>query len=339
MSRPLDRLPELVDALVTRSTAQGELVVGPVPLEMRATDSRHVDALAPALASSAGPRWPALQVVIATEPDAPHDLLPPALRTDHDELRRAVDGTVTALSDGKERVLWLLDTRGTAVLWTSDFDRLPLWEHTSPLRTPLRWWALRNGAAMLHAGAVADEHGAVLLVGDSGAGKSTSTMACHGGELRVLGDDFCLVESPSDGRPAIAHPMYSLAKLDDRALELLPAFADRIVGTAWRGKKLIDLGSRHQEPAPVLGLCHVVRDRGAGTRIEPMSRIQALRAVAPSTMFQQRLGERETWDVLASIARSVPTHRLVVDAPSDVPAVIGGLLATPRESRTRTAAT
>jgi energy-coupling factor transporter ATP-binding protein EcfA2 len=224
------------------------------------------------------------------------------------------------------------------VLWIEDEDALPLWEHTSPLRGAARWWSTVQGAAMVHAGAVADGEHCVLLVGDSGAGKSTTTMACHGSGLDVLGDDFCFVEPPTDTTPPIGHTMYRLAKLDERALDLLPHLRPRVVGTAWRGKQLIDLAPGELPPRPIVAICHVTQDTTSPTHTAAMSRIEALRAVAPSTIFQQRLWERETWQVLAATVRATQCHRLSVNDLAEVPDVIRSILeVTPRSDGDRPA--
>jgi hypothetical protein len=55
--------------------------------------------------------------------------------------------------------------------------------------------------------------------------------------------------------------------------------------------------------------------------------MEALRALAPSTLFQQRLWERETWQALTATIRCVPTFRLLVNDPMDVPDQVRQLLA------------
>ena len=78
--------------------------------------------------------------------------------------------------------------------------------------------------------------------------------------------------------------------------------------------------------APVRAVCHVVQRPGQPSDVETMSRIDALRAVAPSTMFQTRLFERETWTALAAAIRTTPSFRLHVGGVTDVPDVLAGVL-------------
>jgi hypothetical protein len=48
---------------------------------------------------------------------------------------------------------------------------------------------------LLHAGAVADERGAVLLAGDSGAGKTTLTLAMTAAGMRYLSDELVAIDT------------------------------------------------------------------------------------------------------------------------------------------------
>jgi hypothetical protein len=64
--------------------------------------------------------------------------------------------------------------------------------------------AILHGATLIHAAALADERGALLLLGTSGAGKSTLTAAlAHIAGLRILSDDMSLVWR---GEPATIAP-------------------------------------------------------------------------------------------------------------------------------------
>ena len=296
-------------------------------MRISGSSDEQLSAFADPLVASPGGSWTPLNVVIANSDNIPASLIPEPIQPHDDFIAVAHKEGVTALATGTDGTLWLLDeSKATAVLWIDDEDALPLWEHTSPLRTAARWWSSVQGAAMVHAGAVADAERCVLLVGDSGAGKSTTTMACHGSGLDILGDDFCIVEPPGDATPPLAHAMYRLAKLDERALDLLPRERENIVGTAWRGKKLIDLAIAEQAPRAIVAICHVVQDPTAPTHAAVMPRVQTLRAVAPSTMFQQRLWERETYNALAATVRAARCYRLSVADVGSVPAVVRAIL-------------
>jgi hypothetical protein len=321
------QLTTLVDLARENATHHRTLQFGPIPVRISGSSDDQLARFGDPLVASSHSMWTPLEVIIATSDIFPLSSIPHPLQPHDDHIAVAHEEGMTALSTGTDGTLWLLDEKhATAVLWIDDEDALPLWEHTSPLRTAARWWSTCQGAAMVHAGAVANAERCLLLVGDSGAGKSTTTMACHGSSLDILGDDFCIVEPAKDDTPPQAHAMYRLAKLDERALDLLPHEREHIVGTAWRGKKLIDLAIAEQLARPIVAICHVVQDRSKPTHVVPMSRIQALRAVAPSTMFQQRLWERETWNVLAATVRATQCYQLRVSDIGSVPDVVTSIL-------------
>ena len=149
-------------------------------------------------------------------------------------------GPLTALvGDG---MLWVVDRESaTALRWTEGSEDIPIWEALRPLRFVLRWWAAEHDAALLHAAAVAIDGHAALLVGESGAGKSTTAFACMGSELVVLGDDYCLVEAPKGSGQITVHATYRLGNLTDASLALLPHLRERVIGSGLRGKSVIAL--------------------------------------------------------------------------------------------------
>lgn len=320
-------LAHLAERAFRAATCQRTVDFGPIQVRLLGASPEHLERIAQPLVASAGVSWAPLQVVVATADSVDSRYIPPALRPRRDQMIVAHREGITALANGSDGTLWLLDPkRATATLWIKAFDALPVWEHTSPLRTAARWWSTVQGAAMVHAGAVADDERAVLLVGDSGVGKSTTALSCHRAGLEVLGDDFCFVEPPTSSAPATAHAMYRLAKLDENALNLLPHLRSQVIGTGWRGKKLLDLGHDSVASRPIAAMCHVVQEPNSPTAATPLARAQLLRAVAPSTMFQQRLWEHETWNVLASTVRSVHCYRLSVSNPIEAPAVLRSIL-------------
>jgi hypothetical protein len=71
-------------------------------------------------------------------------------------------------------------------------DALPSFELACPLRGIFSWILRNNDMAMIHSAAVADEEGnAHLIIGDSGAGKSTTAISCLLSGMRYIGDDLC----------------------------------------------------------------------------------------------------------------------------------------------------
>lgn len=328
-ARPPGSLADIVDIAQRGANRVRSIGFGPIPLRLAAESDEQIDRIADRLVDGAHPTWRTLDVaLISAATLAPGDL-PAELRPASDDQVHVVrDGALFALAAGGERALWVLDPeRSLGVRWTNAYDDVPLWEQSSPLRVAARWWSTEHGASMVHTGAVANADGAILLVGDGGAGKSTTTMACLGTGLDVLGDDYCFVQPPAyDGDDALVHAVYRHAKLDDRSLTLLPQLRDRVVGTGVRSKSLIQLDTLSNPTRPVRAICHVTQRPGKPTEVEPISRIEALRAVAPSTMFQMRLLERETWAGIAAAVRVLPSFRLYVGDVGDIAGVVANTL-------------
>ena len=329
-------------------THRRTLGFGPIPLTLQAGGPEPLHAFAAALVASTPASWPPLALTLLSGAELSWDQLPEAFRPQGQEVLVARGEGCTALCSGPEQSIWLFrPTQAAAVYWVRDRDALPPWERSIPLRSAARWWAALQGGATVHAGDVGDGERCVLLVGAGGAGKSTSTLACLSSGLQVLGDDYCLLQAPGAATAApsqgpIAYGMYRYAKLDERSLALLPALRRRVVGRGWssdevplcwsrgarQGKWLVDLGEAPVPSASVVAVCAVRQDPHGSTRLEPLSRMETLRALAPSTLVQQRLWERETFQALTATIRCVPTFRLLVNEPREVPDQVRRLLAT-----------
>jgi len=107
--------------------------------------------------------------------------------------------------------LHLLDKQNNiGFFWTNDITKLPIYEKGSPLRMLLNWWLHNKNRQFLHAGAIGNEHGGIILVGKSGSGKSTTSLACLHSPLLYASDDYCLVHYAD--KPAI-YSIYNTAKL------------------------------------------------------------------------------------------------------------------------------
>ena len=197
----------------------------------------------------------------------------------------------------------------------TDASAAPLAERGSPLLTLWAWWLADHGLQLTHAAAVGADgpasRGAALIVGPGGSGKSTTALTCIGSPLRYLADDYCVVD-PSD-EPSV-HCLYSTGKVaseDDERFESL--HLHRVGRDAEK-----TLYCFHPAGAGLLArtlplraiVVPAITGRPATSR--PISAMDALRAVAPSTLLQLRTGLDPSGALkrLAAVARRVPCHRL-----------------------------
>lgn len=109
--------------------------------------------------------------------------------------------------------------RGRAFCWLSDAQQAPSDVKAKPLLHILQWWLAGYNCRPLHAGLVGHARGAALLAGGSGAGKSSTALACLASDLLYGGDDFCLVDL---GASPQAHSLFCSGRLHLADLEHLP---------------------------------------------------------------------------------------------------------------------
>ena len=315
-------LQSVLDAAAAATDAAGRsLAFGPVPLTLHSDDPAMADdVLAHAVDGPPDPDWRPLRLILASGHAVPEHDLPAPLR-----VRGRPEGTTIVRAGALTAIvtsgmLWIVDDEsGTALRWTPDADAVPIWERIRPLRVALRWWSVRHDAALMHAAAVGREGRAVLLVGDSGAGKSTTSVSCLGRGLDVLGDDYCIVVPGQAGAGVRVHATYRLANLTEQTLDLLPHLRLRIRGLGPLGKSFIGLDSLAPEAgvADVVGVAAVEQAPGETTRLDPATAMSVLRRLGPNTVAQIPGWTRETLAVCTTVVTRRPTFDLRVGSLDD----------------------
>lgn len=234
--------------------------------------------------------------------------------------RSEIDGC----NDGSVHVAFQADTgsllafdvrRRRAFYATQDAARLPNHETAAPLRTILHWWTRQRGLQMVHAAAVGDQRGALLLAGEGGAGKSSTALACLGAGLGYLGDDYCLLDLREARRPDV-HAVYGAGKLTPAGLRRLPFLEPLVADRRAAGPdKAVVFVAEHApaaliESLPVRAIALPRVGGGRETTFAPASPAQALIAMAPSTHVQLPNAGPEVVRQLGRLVRTVPAFRL-----------------------------
>jgi hypothetical protein len=204
----------------------------------------------------------------------------------------------------------------TAWYWVDDIGRLPWWEEATPLRFILDWWLRDHGIFQLHSGAVGTSAGGVLLVGKSGSGKSTSTLACLGSELLYVGDDYVAVGL---GEEPYVHSLYASGKLEPDHLLRLPHLEPFVSNPEHLELEKAVIYANESFPNSMskgLPLRAIVAPRivpgstkAKATRVSPAV---GLAALAPSTVFQLHTRGQEVLSATTEMARSVPSYMLEI---------------------------
>jgi hypothetical protein len=206
-------------------------------------------------------------------------------------------------------------------------DHIQHQDRAAPLRAVLHWALDRPDRLLVHAGAVGIGGRGVLLSGPGGSGKSTSAVAAFLSGYDYLGDDYVLVDLAS--RQPMVHSLYATAKLGTAAISLLPGLSETLRYGAQIGdqKRVIDVSVLRPgglaRSARIEGI--VIPRRGANGRtfLRRASAGVALRALAPSTIFQAPWRDGAMLGPLARLARSVPAYVLELGG---TPEVVGSVL-------------
>lgn len=178
---------------------------------------------------------------------------------------------------------------GEAVYWVQHTRNLPYWSKASPLRTLLHWILERDGAQLLHAAAIGDERGAVLLTGKGGVGKSTTALTglVHG--LQYVSDDYLAVRLGPELR---AYSLYCTAKLNAEDIATFPQLAAHVsnVPSSEGEKAVIQLDPAFKpQVAKSMPLRAVLTPRAVASRttdFEPVDPLAVRRAAAFTTLSQ-----------------------------------------------------
>lgn len=171
--------------------------------------------------------------------------------------------------------------------------------------------ALQRGILAIHCSAVADEAGAILICGESGAGKSTVTTAFLEKGYRLMADDMAFVDVKGDGI-AMASPAFPYQKLcRDAALAKGYRMEDMIYIDEEKDKFLVPYtGNFSLTSVPVRGMCMlgiVTGTEVVSTRIKGMDQFYL---VANNLFLRHLLGakkyEPKIGQLCLKMAASVP---------------------------------
>lgn len=199
--------------------------------------------------------------------------------------------------------------------WTADASQLSIYERASPLQT-LFHWALREfGWQIVHAAAVGTERGGVLLIGGTGAGKSTTALSCLAQDgIKFLCDDKCLVRLEPEPQ---AFALFSSGKIKADMLERLPHFRHLLAG--WddsykAGKGLVFLHPTYADHLitsfPVKALLIPSVAHQAQATLRPAAAASAFRLLGPSTVIWLPGAEADNYRFTADLVRRLPCYQL-----------------------------
>lgn len=177
----------------------------------------------------------------------------------------------------------------------------------------IQWWLEKHGGQLLHAAAVGNSDGAVLITGKGGSGKSTSALACLDRGMKYLGDDYVIVKKNPE--PEV-FSLYSTAKLNVEDLDRFPTL-----------KKLAGERLRKNQEKDVMFLYPALKDQlvrslplkavltpeiqpAESTSIEPTSFWPIQRAMSFTTMSQLPGTGEHTQRYINELISRLPSFKL-----------------------------
>ncbi|HTX30536.1 MAG TPA: hypothetical protein VMD09_04080 [Solirubrobacteraceae bacterium] len=235
-------------------------------------------------------------------------------------LRERGTGIVAVVDRSAHRVLYRVP----------DAHSLPWWERAAPLRLALHGTLGGDSQALMHAGAVGDARGGLLLVGPSGAGKTTMTLAALQSGMSYVADDYLLLEAD---RQATAWNLFATAKLDVGHLQRFPVLAEGLAspdGADPEEKVVLDVSRRLPaqlvSSLPLIGVVAPHIEPGESS-LRPITRMQGMLAAAPNTVLQMPYDNGAAVGVLSRAMRDLPCFALTVGGdPAELPGVIAEAL-------------
>ncbi len=217
-----------------------------------------------------------------------------------------------------------------AVCWVAAAGDVPSYERAAPFRTILQWWMADHGRLLVHSAAVGRNGRGLLIAGRGGAGKSTTAWLCLRRGLELAGDDYVILAQEAPDR---VYGLYSSLKLGP---EPLTGVRDQVPRAGGVGREPAEKSVTYLMPAyeEYLARCLSLQaillpriTRGGATSIRAASAADAMRALAPSTVYHQAGARAATFRTLAALVRRVPCHVLELGADTAaVPEVIARFL-------------
>ena len=252
---------------------------------------------------------------------------PPFGASDYDHYgKRAVNHHefVSIMHAPAEQIVCAYDKQTRhAFFWTADAANMSIYERAAPLQTLFHWALAEFGWQIVHAAGLGTEAGGVLLIGSSGAGKSTTTLACLQSQiLHFLSDDKCLVNLQPYPR---ALSLYNSAKIKSDMVEHLEKFNPYYeeCDDTLKGRKCLLYLHPHfltQMVAefPIKAILIAKITNTPSPLMTTISPNQVLKILGPSTMIWLPGSEARSLHFIASLAQRLPCYTLhLANTPSD----------------------
>ncbi|MBL1209354.1 hypothetical protein [Geminocystis sp. GBBB08] len=220
--------------------------------------------------------------------------------------------------------------RKQGFLWVNSLSDYPLDRYATPLRSTLLWWLAGYGFHGLHAGAVGYQGKAALLIGNGGAGKSTTSLLCLQAGFDYLSDDIVLFDSQGQHK---VHSLYNSAKVNALGAQYLST-QPVAMETSDRLRAVHCLYPSYQQylslSLPIHALILLNIGENDHTEFKPITPATAFTVLAPSThrVLSIAIGNLSlSLSAIAELTRTVPCYQVNLGKNLDsIPVVIRSIL-------------
>jgi len=215
---------------------------------------------------------------------------------------------------GEESLNFYDKEKRIGYFYTNDVRQLPDWIYGAPFRTILHWFFNESDIHLIHGAVIGQHNKSILLTARSGSGKSTTALSCILSGMDYLSDDYIAIQQNSSVE---AHSLYQSAKITRDGVNRFPEFNQIIRNKNFQENEKAVLFLSDIFPSQVVShssivaifIPRIVPDK---TRLSKANKIEAMLAIAPTTMLQLPLAETNKLKIFKSILNNIPCYFLDV---------------------------
>ena len=202
-----------------------------------------------------------------------------------------------------------------AIYYSDKVTKVAEIDSKSPLIQIFFWWFKNAKKYIIHAAAVGEIKGGVLLVGKSGSGKSTTALVCLEYGMFYVSDDYCLLDNSN--RPYV-YSLYNSAKVHRNEINHYPLLMNHstinIIPDTEEALFFLNrrFGNRLKSGFPVKTVLLPYVTGLNDSDLIPISPAEALLSLAPSTILQLRERENHSIREMSRLVSLVPCYTFLL---------------------------
>ena len=212
--------------------------------------------------------------------------------------------------NGEETLNLYDEKNNTAYFWTNNAIDLADWLSAAPFRTILHWFLSKEHLHLIHGACVGMNGKSILLTAKGGSGKSTTALSCLVAGMDYLADDYVGVASSGE---ITAWNLYNSIKITPDSLESFPEIKKYITLSS-QGKSVVFLSEFFSDQivasASLTAIMIPMISDHPETRIRTATKLEAMLALTPTTLFQLPLAQSNKLEELKYIISKIPCYFL-----------------------------